>query len=60
MLAVMPARNISTLNKILRIFSWSIDPAVSDHDHCCGFTWLDKDELEILQCMLEQANQKNA
>lgn len=46
--------------KMLRMLYSLVYPAVIDKCSFCGFLWFDKDELEILQCMIEEATQKNA
>jgi len=46
--------------KMLRVFYTLAYPVIVDKCSFCGFLWLDKDELEILQCMIEEANQGDA
>ncbi len=46
--------------KMPRMLYSLVYPVVIDKCSFCGFAWFDKDELEILQCMIEQADQKNA
>lgn len=46
--------------KMMRMLYTLAYPVVVDKCSFCGFFWFDKDELEILQCMIEDANRENA